>query len=258
MHYFFKVHIKAELPELKTGLVNENELIEKHTRPHVVLSYTIGFVATLVLLLLGLFMGGAIIQAQSYGFLIDGQRVVIPINDTSNHTLKIRYLCKGPNNTGPTFIIDSDGAHAAADFYGLQDLIADRGRRSCIFDKPGLGWSDYYYASQNMDEMTWYHQLLTAIHEKPPFILVGWGGGGPTIWKYSNLHPEMVAGIGYLDTYGDGIEWRAVQYMKSLTNEELLELRKEDIAGRNRLFALIRALGVPWGIINFLLPTDPC
>jgi pimeloyl-ACP methyl ester carboxylesterase len=168
-------------------------------------------------------------------------------------------------------IIDSDGAHVAADFYGLQDLLALRGRRTCIFDKPGLGWSDYYYASQNMDPLTWYHSFLTTIPERPPFILIGWGGGGPVVWSYSNKHPEMVVGLGFLDTcvflgfeklkhirYGDGIEWRVQQYLKNLTETELLELRAQDISSRNKIFALIRALGVPWGIIEFLLPTDPC
>lgn len=89
--------------------------------------------------------------------------------------------------------IDADGSHGLPDFYGIQAYLAQAGRRSCIWDKPGLGWSDSYYADQGPDPMTFYHNMITAFGEKGPFIFVGWGGGGEIVYAYALQHPEMVS-----------------------------------------------------------------
>lgn len=51
-----------------------------------------------------------------------------------------------------------------------------------------------------MDPLTFYHGLMNGMKETPPFIFVGWGGGGATVWQYATLYPEMVSGIVFLGT----------------------------------------------------------
>lgn len=69
-----------------------------------------------------------------------GQFSVVKLNDTSGREMKIHWMCEGPrDNTQPVFIFDGSGSHVMADYFGLQLLLTQQNRRSCIFDLPGQG-----------------------------------------------------------------------------------------------------------------------
>ena len=73
-----------------------------------------------------------------------GKFLRVPLADNSGRHLKIHYKCDGPLN-GPVFMFEGSGSHGMADYFGLQQILKENNRRSCIWDKPGLGYSDYLY-----------------------------------------------------------------------------------------------------------------
>jgi len=40
---------------------------------------------------------------------------------------------------------------------------------------------------RQMDAMTFYPQLLAATGEVPPYLLIGWGGGGTSVYRYAKV-----------------------------------------------------------------------
>lgn len=109
----------------------------------------------------------------SYGPGVDGGKVMT-FTMSNGRSQSVYFKCDGPKNASfPVIVFEADGSHGIADFYGLQNELTLRGRRSCIFDKPGLGWSDYLYQGEVMTDF--YHPMITGLQEKAPFIFAGWG-----------------------------------------------------------------------------------
>jgi hypothetical protein len=58
-------------------------------------------------------------------------------------TASLFLRCRGPSNSSlATFVLEADAGAPAASLFGLQDELARAGRRSCTYDRLGLGWSD--------------------------------------------------------------------------------------------------------------------
>ncbi|KAL9655690.1 hypothetical protein ABK040_004923 [Willaertia magna] len=158
------------------------------------------------------------------------------------------------NNSFPVFLIEGDFSHGMADYYGIQIALKELGHRSCIWDKPGLGYSDYLYADQ-YDESSFYHSFITSIGETGPFIFVGWGGGGQIIYKYALQHPEMVYSLTFLDVYPDNIEFISERDLKNLTQLEYENFFNTEMARRQTLLRIINGIGVPWGLMPIFVPS---
>lgn len=70
-----------------------------------------------------------------------GEFSKVKLNDTTNRELKIHWLCDGPvNDSLPVFLFDGSGSHVMLDYLGLQVVLKEKNRRSCIFDLPGQGY----------------------------------------------------------------------------------------------------------------------
>jgi pimeloyl-ACP methyl ester carboxylesterase len=173
-------------------------------------------------------------------------------------TQKVAFNCEGPSGK-PVYIIDADESHGLADFWPLQRNMTASGRRSCIFDKLGLGNSDFLYADQAMDHALYYDALFNAIGEKGPFGFICWGGGGKIIWNYALLHPEKVRSVVLLDSFGENIESRLLrsQVDPVLSPAEIQQRREWDIIGRQVLFTVLRGLAIPWGLGTIFFGQDP-
>ena len=99
------------------------------------------------------------------------------VNYGDGRTIKVHYLCDGPvNSNQPVIMFEGSASHGLADYLSLQKLLKENNRRSCIWDKPGNGYSDYLYTGFK-DYINIYHNMLTSFGENKPFALVGWGGG---------------------------------------------------------------------------------
>jgi pimeloyl-ACP methyl ester carboxylesterase len=201
-------------------------------------------------------MGSIIIGGLTVIYPPRGKFTTIDLGDGSGRSVTIHYLCDGPKNSSkPIFIFQGDATHGLMDYYGLHLLLKQNNRRSCIFDLAGLGYSDYMYLNTYAyDPMPYYHNMLKSFNESPPFIFVGWGGGGPTVYKYAIQHPEMVSSLTFLDVYPPRVEWLTPKILKNWTEDQYNSYVKSDLAGRNSLFGIINGLGVPWGLMPIFVP----
>lgn len=106
----------------------------------------------------------------------------------------------GEKSERPTLVVEAGGG-MAGDYYhwlseGLKDSI-----RVVRYDRAGLGYSDYSGASRDAETVAReLHALLEAAGEAPPYILAGHSLGGPYIRVFTQLYPEEVAGLIFLDS----------------------------------------------------------
>jgi len=185
-----------------------------------------------------------------------GKFVQVPLDDFSGRSLRIHFKCDGPkNDTLPVFMFEGSSSHGMADYFGLQLLLKEKNRRSCIWDKAGLGYSDSLYSDMR-DHKLYYHNFISSLGEKEPFVFVGWGGGGETIYEYATLHPEMVHSLAFLDVAPFQAEWKVPQMIKNWTQSEFDATVKRDLASRMVLINVINGIAVPFGLMAVFIPPE--
>lgn len=149
----------------------------------------------------------------------------VPLSDASNRSLNIHYLCDGPKNSShATFVFEGGTSNTHIDYLALQKLLTKEGRRSCIWDKAGAGYSDFLFADMAGNYSLYYDTFvrqLAAMGELTPFIWVAWGDGGSLVYEYATKSPDMVASITYLDAYPPQFEWTSRAFVNNLTNNQI-------------------------------------
>jgi pimeloyl-ACP methyl ester carboxylesterase len=146
-------------------------------------------------------------------------------------------------------------SHALADYLSIQTLLKENNRRSCIWDKPGLGFSDYLYTDLK-SYMTFYDNMINGFGETGSYSFVGWGGGGEIIYEYASKYPQKVTALTFLDSTPNGIEFDIPRILKNWSQSQYDEYKSSEIGSRFRLFSLINGLGVPWGLMSLLTPSS--
>ncbi|EFC39470.1 predicted protein [Naegleria gruberi] len=205
------------------------------------------------LIFLGLLISGSSAASNIKNYPMKGKLISVPLNDGSGRSQNIHYLCEGPTEGNSfTFLFEGDFTHGYADYYDIQRYLTALGRRSCIYDKPGLGYSDYLYKDQK-DESTFYYNFLTSIGEKTPYVMVGWGGGGHIIYKFALEHPELVKSLTFLDVFPPGIEFTSMKDLKNWSQEQFNTYKNQELRGRRTLFGIINGLAVPWGLMSIFV-----
>ena len=114
---------------------------------------------------------------------------------------RMRIVCEGPPAGGrPTVLFEAGAFGFAADWGAVQQRLAERGERSCAYDRAGLGYSDpgpeprdALHAAGDLEK------LLAAAHEPGPFILVGHSMAGLHARVFAGRNPDRIAGIVLLD-----------------------------------------------------------
>jgi len=177
----------------------------------------------------------------------------VKLDNSTDRTIKVHYLCDGPANNKPVFLFEGSASHGLADYLNLQILLKEQNRRSCIWDKPGIGYSDYVKPSIKTFQ-TFYHNLITSLGEQGPFEFVGWGGGGPFLYEYTSKHPEMVKSLTFLDVSPVNIEFKIKAELNNWTDSQTESYKQGEFAKRMSLFGLINGLGVPWGLMAIFTP----
>lgn len=135
-------------------------------------------------------------------------------------------------------------------------LLVKENRRSCIWDKPGLGYSDFMFADMK-DYKLYYDTFIRTvarIENQKKFIFVAWGGGGLQVYEYASQSPDMVHSMTFLDVAPARIEWTTQAVLKNLTAKQLDQLIAQDMRGRFTLVYLINSIGVPLGLLRYFLP----
>jgi pimeloyl-ACP methyl ester carboxylesterase len=118
--------------------------------------------------------------------------------DIGGFSLHINSI--GERNNKPTLVIES-GAGAPSEYYywlgeGLKDSI-----RVVRYDRAGIGYSDLSEAPRDPETVAReLHTLLEKAGESPPFIMAGHSYGGHYIRIFTELYPDDVVGMVFLDT----------------------------------------------------------
>lgn len=198
-----------------------------------------------------LIIGGLTIVYPPRGVFLD-----VPISN-SGEIYKTHVLCTEVGNSSlPTVLIEGDFSHGLADYLGLQSYLTDMNISSCIWDKPGLGYSDELFIDHtNLQDF--YHNFISQINKRPPFIFVGWGGGGQIIYQYAHEHPENVKSLLFLDVSPERIEWTTPKILKNWTQQEYDDQVNNDMKNRENIINTIQMIGVPFGIMKLFFPNSP-
>lgn len=107
--------------------------------------------------------------------------------------------CTG--SSGPTIVLETGyGGGTAYAWHKLQPLLA-RFARTCSYDRAGYGFSSL--AKDSIRDLNHFvadlHDLLTSLHERQPYVLVGHSNGGLIVGAYADRFPGQVAGLVFLD-----------------------------------------------------------
>ena len=112
----------------------------------------------------------------------------------------LRLVCEGPEEPGPTVILEAGAFGFSADWAVVQSKLAAQGVRSCAYDRAGLGYSDP--GPQPRDGLAIaedLEKLLTAADIPPPYVLAGHSMAGVRIWLFYARNPDKTLGLVFVD-----------------------------------------------------------
>ena len=114
---------------------------------------------------------------------------------------KLRLVCAGPAEAkAPTIWMEAGAWGLAADFAALQQRLAERGLRSCAYDRAGMGFSDPGPSPRDSEAIVAdLEKLMAASGEKGPFILMPHSMAGLHVRLFAGRHPDQVAGLVLLE-----------------------------------------------------------
>jgi pimeloyl-ACP methyl ester carboxylesterase len=126
---------------------------------------------------------------------------------------KMFLECSGNLNAAPTVILANGRGLGTADSWALVEKKVPPSIRTCSYDAIGAGRSDHVQGSnpqsrpidQVVSEM---HDLFQAAQLKQPYVLVGASAGGILIRRYQQEHPREIAGLVFVDSAHEEMEWR--------------------------------------------------
>ena len=116
-----------------------------------------------------------------------------------SHGAKLSLYCRGGGS--PTVVLESGfGGGTYEEWHMLQPRLADV-TRTCSYDRAGYGFSELGAdLPRNIQhDVLDLHTLLKASGERGPYILVGHSDGGHIIGAYTDLYPNEVAALVFLD-----------------------------------------------------------
>jgi len=103
----------------------------------------------------------------------------------------------------PTVVLDAGNGCFSLEWMSIQEALHATAR-TCVFDRPGYGWSESGSAprdgAQAVGEL---HMLLGAAGEQGPFVFVGHSLGGIHAPIYVARYPDEVVGLVLVDTAAD-------------------------------------------------------
>lgn len=116
--------------------------------------------------------------------------------DVNGHLMQIHCVGSG----SPTVVIDAGNGSFSVEWMPIQDELS-RSTRVCVYDRAGYGWSEAAPGprdgAQVVSEL---HDLLEAVGEAGPYLLVGHSLGGVHVRLFALTYPDEVAGLVLVDT----------------------------------------------------------
>lgn len=113
---------------------------------------------------------------------------------------KLRLVCAGPKSDLPVIWMEAGAWGLAADFAAIQQRLAQKGLRSCAYDRAGMGFSDPGPKPRDSAAIAAdLARLIAASGEQGPFIFMAHSMAGQHIRLYAGQHPDQVAGLVLLE-----------------------------------------------------------
>ena len=117
--------------------------------------------------------------------------------------------CSGPSEATPTAILANGRGLGTADSWALVQQDVSPSIRVCSYDAMGAGRSDKVQEPHSIDQVvSEMHDLFGAAHLQKPYVLVGASAGGVLIRRYQQQHPSEVAGLVFVDSSHEEMQWR--------------------------------------------------
>ena len=145
----------------------------------------------------GLIVTGIILAGLITRFLTPKPSPTGELVDVGGFELHINAT--GERNNKPTLVLEA-GAGAPGEYYhwiseGLKDSL-----RVVRYDRAGIGYSELANTPRHPETVAReLHKLLELSGESPPYLMAGHSYGGHYIRIFTELYPEEVAGMVFLD-----------------------------------------------------------
>jgi pimeloyl-ACP methyl ester carboxylesterase len=160
---------------------------------------------------------------------------------------RVHMTCAGSGS--PAVIIIPAIGGTSLEWVHVQ-LEAASKAKVCVYDRPGLGWSDPP-ADHHLTPDTMAADLFELLHVssvEPPYILAGHSFGGIVARRFQVLHPDLVAGMLLIDSSHE-------QQQQRLPGPGWREIIERNIAKRRWLQASllgVRRLAADFGVPSHL------
>lgn len=113
----------------------------------------------------------------------------------------------GEKSSKPTLVIEGGSAVPEEYFHWLSEGLKDS-MRVVRYDRAGIGYSDPCRSPRDPETVAReLHTLLEKAGEEPPYIMAGHSMGGPYISVFTQLYPDEVEALVYMDcTHPERVE----------------------------------------------------
>jgi pimeloyl-ACP methyl ester carboxylesterase len=116
----------------------------------------------------------------------------------------LHLYCTGEGS--PTVILESGFGAWSTDWVAVQSELS-KVTRTCSYDRAGYGWSEAGPAPRDPEHIAMeLHTLLTKAGIDGPYVLAGHSIGGKHIRMFTELHPDEVLGLVFVDARHESAE----------------------------------------------------
>lgn len=190
-----------------------------------------------VILVITVMLGGFVYQWSAAK--LELSRIPMPGRLVKIDGLSLHIHCIG--QSGPTMVVDVGAGNWSSHWAHLQTALSQDGR-VCLYDRAGLGWSDAWSGERTGASLSdQLFELLTASSETAPYVLVGHSLGGYVARFFQASHPDMVAGIAFVESAHED-QFDAIGGLKAATRAAEKPLTLATAMAR---FGLLRIINVP-------------
>jgi pimeloyl-ACP methyl ester carboxylesterase len=117
--------------------------------------------------------------------------------------------CSGDQDAVPTVILANGRGLGTADSWALVQQKVPASIRTCSYDAMGAGHSDKTQGAGSIDRVaSEMDALFKAARLRKPYVLVGASAGGVLIRRYQQQHTNQVAGLVFVDSSHEEMQWR--------------------------------------------------
>lgn len=119
----------------------------------------------------------------------------------------LHIVASGEKSQKPTIVIEN-GAGLPTEYYHWLDVGLKDSLRVIRYDRAGMGHSDELSTPRTTETIAKeLHTLLEKSGESPPYIMVGHSLGGPYVRVFSQMYPDEVDAMVFLDaTHHERVE----------------------------------------------------